>query len=181
MRNGTFYVIEGIDGSGKTTIAHLLAPWLDAVIPDVEMDGEPRRDLLYDVAYYRRYNKRWSERIRGLLETRNVLQVRYIHSNLANEYLVEGELKEEPEDITRPDRIIYLTVDEDELERRLSSREKRSRRESKANIKRLLHAYDTLFAQDDRVLRVDTTAKDERDVVEDILAKLHAEGHTPTT
>ena len=173
MGTGTFYVIEGLDASGKTTVATFLKERLNAVFPQVDMNGAVDENLLYDKNYYRALNKVISSEIKRLLEHHDVIQVRYIYSNIVNEFLVDGRINTQTPGIAEPDHIIYLYTDIDEIERRMGMRDKRSERETRENSKKMMKVYDYIFNNDPRVIRVDTTHKTPEETVEEILQKLN--------
>lgn len=172
MKKHKFIVIEGVDTAGKTSVEKVLLKKLKAITPKVKMKGTPDKSMIYDKEFYREYNKLLSDEIKKLIKLKNVLQVRYIYSNLVNEFLLEDKINKQTPGIIEPDYIIYLVADLDEIEKRFAKRKKRSKRESLENVKKQLEIYGKLFKGDKRVIKVDTTGKKVEETVEEIMRRL---------
>ncbi|MEV5148887.1 AAA family ATPase [Streptomyces sp. NPDC052727] len=170
-----FLALEGIDGSGKTTTARLIArhvrgtgrplsrigqhSWLDPraarVIIDVR-EHRPRRHTPAEIAdaYFR--DKRLQARAIGdLLEHRTVLSDRYVFSDAAYLEALYGIPARETLDRhhaagTRfPDLIIYLDVPVDEAAHRVVTRAKSIRHyENSYTLDQVSGVYRTLLLED---------------------------------
>lgn len=170
-KNNNFYVVEGVDTAGKTSISKILKKRLDAVSPEIKINEKPDKSVIYDKEFYRRYVKKFSEKIKELLKENDVVQERYIYSNIVNEFLVEGKINKIPKDIIKPDKVIYLTADLDEIEKRFSKRKKRSKRESVENVKKMMKVYEKILPKN-KTIKINTTNRKAEDVVDEIIEKI---------
>ena len=146
-----FIVLEGVDGTGKTSVAKGLAKSLNAEyiltpmtpIDDIQVSLAPStsiflrqyvndmRDLKVRFCYYLWAVTHASHRIREILESRSVVCDRYLSSTLAYHAALDPELTEfdvSKLNILRPDYEFLLTVsDEIEWQRRLGMRPNQNR------------------------------------------------------
>ena len=165
MCNNYLFVIEGVDGVGKSTVLHLLAKKLDAIA--IEMpDGVWRkyRHIVEDAnptirfLYYVLANQFASFSIRKFLRKKHVICGRFIHSTKAHHiiygchisrffplWLIANK---------QPDFVYYLTASKQEREMRISERKKN-------NIKDLdsktLEKIDKVFRSLPCMIKIDTT------------------------
>jgi len=172
MKNkNKFYVVEGVDTSGKSSISKLLKEKLNAVSPQIKIEEEPDKSVIYDKKFYRSLVKKFSEKIKELIKKNDVVQERYIYSNIVNEFLLEGKINKIPHDIIKPDKIIYLTADLDEIERRFKKRKKRSKRESVENVKKMMEVYEKILPKT-KTIKINTTNRKPEGVVDEIIERL---------
>ena len=138
---GKFIVIEGLDATGKSTLAEKLAERLDATLlrcparleaPELSkcdlrshFDGRPPAQRR---AYYRAMNLIASEQAEGALHNGHVVMDRYWTSTVAFAVLDDDlHLDREwqgryPPEFRKPDAVILLTVDEENRSKRMYDR-----------------------------------------------------------
>ena len=184
-------VVEGLDGTGKTTLISSLCKELDATLISTppEMfdsrlyEGELRE--FFDSVeqsrrreYYRSANFLASELALIELEKSHVIMDRYWPSTAAFSAMDESdpeweELGTFPKGFVRPDAIILLTVSEEERENRLKNRGElltdeeirlSSKKEARARVLEGLRAFNPI--------EIDTTNLDQKDVLEHCFLKL---------
>ena len=184
-------VIEGLDGTGKSTLISSLCKQLDATLISTppEMfdsrisEGELRE--FFDATeqsrrreYYRSANFLASELALIALEKSHVIMDRYWPSTAAFSAMDESnpeweELGTFPKGFVRPDTIILLTVSEEERENRLKNRgELRTDEEirlssQKENRRRVLEGLRAFSP-----IEIDTTNLHKKDVLEHCFLKL---------
>lgn len=183
-----FIVIEGLDATGKSTLAEKLSIALDAVqlscppeiiVPSLK-NGNARSyfDSLSPLqrrAYYRFSNLVASEQVAKKISQNHVVMDRYWTSTIAFTAMDgvnsnEIELGEYPDELIRPDLLILLTVDEENRLARLEGRgECETQEESELagnNEKRvkILQAYESF-----NPVILDTSSKSPDEVCEEAL------------
>jgi thymidylate kinase len=130
-----FISIEGIDGSGKSTVTKLLAEKLGGVAistpPEImkhirtEYDCNKSRKARYyfyiSVLYF------LDETVRKLMENGHVICDRHIHSTLAYQYPDDEQFPKDINslfrDLQKPEKTIFLTADKTTRRTRILSRE----------------------------------------------------------
>ncbi|GAA0571999.1 dTMP kinase [Paractinoplanes ferrugineus] len=171
-RRYPFIVLEGTDGSGKSTLRRLLHDRLNATGPSCFMVGQfswldpdagrvimaartqrtgySRRDLreayATDVRLHQLHN------IRPALATVPVIADRYIYSHAVYHEVLWGIPMEETlrfhreSDMLRPDAVIFVDTDADIASRRVVTRGQNPRpHENEPTLRRLHRAYQELF------------------------------------
>jgi len=171
MKKPKFVVLRGRPTSGKSSISKLLKERLCAVSPQIKIEEEPDKSVIYDQKFYRSLVKKFSEKIKELVEKNDVVQERYIYSNIVNEFLLEGKINKIPKDIIKPDKIIYLTADLYEIERRFKKRKKRSKRECIENVRKMMKVYEKILPKN-KTIKINTTNRDPENAVNEIIERL---------
>lgn len=175
MSKGKLIVIEGIDGSGKDTIAERLASYLKSYGIDVlvtkepgdAFDGKIREILLTEnVDAYSELFLFLADRRRHVLKTIKpaldrgnwVIAIRFTDSSFAYQGAkgVDGELIDKLNDIAtgglNPDLVILLDIPADEAVKRLEKRGNRDRFEDKDFLARVRQRYLSLSGRDNVVV-----------------------------
>ena len=135
---GKFIVIEGLDATGKSTLAAKLAERLNATLlkcpPRLEAPDLSDTDLrayfddrppVQQRAYYRAANLIASEQVEMALQNGHVVMDRYWTSTVAFAALDDdSDLDQEwqgryPPELRKPDAVILLTVDEENRTKRM--------------------------------------------------------------
>ena len=137
---GKFIVIEGLDATGKSTLVDTLATSLHATLlkcpPQLEAPEFVRdlrsyfddRPSVQRRAYYRAANLIASEHAEVALQKGHVVMDRYWTSTVAFTALdADSNLYQEwhgryPPELRKPDRVILLTVDEENRTKRMQAR-----------------------------------------------------------
>lgn len=190
---GRFVVIEGLDGTGKSTLVSKLANRLKAVQlkcpPRIEASGPPAMDLRSHFdgrpppqrrAYYRAANLVASEQAICALGGSHVVMDRYWPSTVAYGVLDRGfDAKNDcepgyPPELRKPDVLILLTVIEEVRAERMRERkqsfgsEERALAMDKAGRQRVLQRYREFSP-----IEIDTSHKDPAAVLQAALDALH--------
>jgi len=177
-----FLTFEGVDWSGKSTQAGLLAEWLReqgrAVLATREPGGTPIAEAVREVVLHGHDMTPWAEAalyaaaradhvehaIRPALERgEDVICDRYIDSSVAYQgvarALGEDEVLQLNLTVTRgllPDRTFLVLLDADEAQRRGAGQPDRIEREGASFMRRVDEAYRALPARNhDRIVAVD--------------------------
>jgi dTMP kinase len=177
-----FVTFEGVDWSGKSTQAGLLADWLRGqgrtVLSTREPGGTPVGEAVREVVLHGHDMTPWAEAalyaaaradhvehaIRPALERgEDVVCDRYIDSSVAYQgvarALGEEEVLQLNLTVTRgllPDRTILVLLDADEAQRRGEGRPDRIEREGASFMRRVDEAYRALAARhSERIVPVD--------------------------
>ena len=177
-----FVTFEGVDWSGKSTQAGLLAGWLGeqgrTVLATREPGGTPIAEAVRDVVLHGHDMTPWAEAalyaaaradhvehaIRPALERgEDVICDRYIDSSVAYQgvarALGEDEVLQLNLTVTRgllPDRTFLVLLDADEAQRRGAGQPDRIEREGASFMRRVDEAYRALASRHhDRIVAVD--------------------------
>lgn len=177
-RIGKFVALEGIDGTGKSTQAPLLAAKLDAVLvrePGGTPLGEQIRGLLLDertgnissraeALLFLAARAELVEKVvwPALKAGRHVVADRFSGSTLAYQGagrgLAEDELSELDNwatDMVRPDLVVYLALPPDELAIRVRGRAADRMSADQRFLERVRHSFESQLANDRRWVVVD--------------------------
>ncbi len=193
---GKFIVIEGLDATGKSTLANMLAKCLNATLlkcpprlsaPDLSItdlrdyfDSKPSQRRR---AYYRAANLIASEQVGIALEKEHVVMDRYWTSTVAFASLDDDiHLNQEwqgryPPELRKPDVVILLTVDEENRIERMQGRgepvtsEEQDLTQTIAGREAILQTYRTFNPTE-----IDTSNLDPNAVLEVVLKKLEQHG-----
>lgn len=162
MSSGLLIALEGIDGSGKTTIARMIVEWLDRRRFEARYTSEPTRGLfgriLRSMALRSRVDPRLEallfaadriyhlERIIDPLLAKGIIVVsdRYLHSSLAYQSVTTGDprwVEELNKFVRKPDLGIYLDVNPSEGLGRLRRRRRKTRFEDEAFLEKVREKY----------------------------------------
>ena len=196
---GKFIVIEGLDATGKSTLAPKLARYLNATLlacpPQLKkheiLEGNLRshfdcRPPAQRRAYYRAANLIASEQAEVVLQTGDVVMDRYWMSTVAfaaqddDLRFVRKWQGCYPPELLIPDAVILLTVDEENRTKRMSGRgepvtdEERNLEADVARREAVLRTY-RMFGP----IEIDTSDLDPDAVLEAVLATLHEFGKWP--
>ena len=195
-----FVTFEGVDWSGKSTQAGLLAAWLReqgrAVLATREPGGTPIAEAVRDVVLHGHDMTPWAEAalyaaaradhvehaIRPALERgEDVICDRYIDSSVAYQgvarALGEDEVLQLNLTVTRgllPDRTFLVLLDADEAQRRGAGQPDRIEREGASFMRRVDEAYRALAARHhDRIVAVDG-ARPPEEIAEEVREHVRA-------
>ncbi|MEA3379075.1 MAG: deoxynucleoside kinase [Nanoarchaeota archaeon] len=173
------YVLEGVDASGKTTLAKLLAQNIGGAYYSTPPKHYEQASWDFESAtpmerfeYYMGGNYAAKGELVKLLETGPVFIDRYVHSTVVCRSAEMGVNLAIPNDILMPDMIIYLKASWEDIEERLSSRPKRNTHENIKFLQRLAEKYKEYLADFDNIIHVDTTCRNPVIVVNDIISKI---------
>ena len=193
---GKFIVIEGLDATGKSTLAVKLAKHLDATLlkcpPQLVAPELSNTDLrsyfddrpaLQRRAYYRAANLIASEQAEVALQEGHVVMDRYWTSTVAFAALDDdSDLDQEwhgryPPELRKPDIVILLTVDEENRAKRMQGRgepvttEEHNLAADAARRETVLQVYRTFDP-----IEIDTSDLTPDAVLETVLVALHRSG-----
>lgn len=173
-----FISIEGVDGSGKSTITKLLANKLNGIAistpPDImksirsEFDSNKSRKAKY--YFYISGLYLLDESLRQLMKESHVICDRHIHSTLAYQFpddeLFPTDIRNLFPDLQKPEKTIFLTTDQTVRKARILSREKSSglgKNAADYNYEAQELALSRFETMSD-LIRIDTTNSTEVDV-----------------
>ncbi len=172
-----FILFEGTDGSGKTSLAKKMAESTGSIYyynpPEVlrslrNFADESLPHIRYQ--YYLLGNHIAAEEIKELLKTGHVICDWYIFSTIAYHSILLNKELTLP-DIFMPDKIIFVSAEWNEIEKRLNARESTSKYEDLEFLKNVYEQYVRILSPLSNVLKMDTTGKDSEHVVSEILEK----------
>ena len=189
--NSNFIVIEGLDATGKSTLAPRLADRLNATLlqcpPKLEApDLSPKLRAHFDHrppnqrrAYYRAANLIASEIAEASLKTGNVVMDRYWPSTVAfsaldsNSDLIQEWQGCYPLELREPDAVILLTVNEENRRKRMQGRgepltEEEQHLEDIARRDAVLQEYRQF-----EPFEIDTSDRDPDTVLDMVITALH--------
>ncbi len=184
-----FVVFEGVSGSGKTTIAKLLASVVGGIYisPSPEyvayIRGVLGRDRNLDerFAYYLLGNIHCSEVARQIRIFRPVICDRFVHSTVAIHAMlgVSTELDVASLGLLQPDVSFFLlTSDEQERRKRVNSRNKKNKYDVMQEDDEFRRRYVDYFRSIGSFIFIDTAGMSEDDTLAEV--KNHLAGEFPT-
>ncbi len=163
MKNHIFICFEGVDGSGKTTLAKLLAEDLHAQYyyspPEILLSIRSqiqRYDLAVRFQYYLLGNFIASEEVKKMVKKTPVVVDRYVYSTLVFHLPM---MSKEMSEILLPDHIVHVTASWDTIEHRLSQRANRQKGEELPYLQAVAQQYERLFSGLNNVISIDTTSE----------------------
>ncbi|MDP2709153.1 MAG: dTMP kinase [bacterium] len=172
MSPNLFIVIEGVDGSGKSTVAKIVAEKLGAQVIEtpqgwwrkyrylVENSHPTIRFLYYTVA-----NHFSSISIRSILKRNSVVCSRFIHSTKAHHIVYGCKLAYWlPLNMLankKPDLVYYLYVNQVERERRINQRATNTEKDRESKTLKKVHR---IFCKLPGLTRIDTSGISEQEV-----------------
>ncbi len=192
MSPATFIALEGLDGTGKSTVAAALACRLGAELlrtpPAALATVRPLVDAAFDASpgarqlFYAATVAEASDRARRVLGAgRSVVIDRYWFSTVAYARVAAGsiDLSAVEPGLLRPDLTVFLTAAEPLRRQRIRARGATNADErSLLNGEALARCYDELLATPfaGRVLRIDTAARTVEATVQQVRESLAANG-----
>lgn len=185
----TFINFEGLDGTGKTTLAREYAKRSGGVYyytPPEQISGirkfiDTSDDALIKCFYYMMGNAIASKDIKELLKTTNVIADRYIYTTIAYHSLLLGKDIEAPKELLLPDLIIRVTASWEAIEKRIKERKIKNPFEEINHLKKVAEKYDRIFGGLNNVITIDTTNKKPDESLAEISEKLSHYVYSPVT
>jgi dTMP kinase len=182
-----FIVFEGLDGSGKTTLAKMLAKDINALYIStpppclVGKDNMIRNIFDQEVDLYTRFLYYLlgvfytSDLVRNLLKSKSVICDRYIHSTICFHKLmgVKEQIQANNHYLLQPDISFFLYVS-DEKERcdRIKNRDKRTKYDMVKENDTFRERYINYFKKEKEFIFIDTINNNEKGIVENIKKEL---------
>lgn len=178
MKNiGKFIVVEGPDGSGKTTIAKAFAERIHALYFERPRDLKADTLVQHEPEYYENIGRKLSTQIKKKLKKSDVVIARYVYSISALIYANTGIRRPFITDVVTPDLIVYCYAPSDILMDRVKKRSKLgvelySHEKDVNKFKRLCVYYEDLFNNVSNVIRLDTTRNNVAECINEIVIAL---------
>ena len=172
-------MIEGVDGSGKTSIAKLLAEKIDG-----EYYHSPSRKIeflhklanasspLFRYYYFLFGNYISSKEFKKILRKKQLVVDKYIYSTVAFHSEILGKKLELPKNLVTPDIIIYIKADWYLIDKRISERPNRSKYEEIEFLKAVEKEYNRILKPLSNIIQIDTTNKTAEQAVTEITLKI---------
>jgi thymidylate kinase len=174
-----FIVFEGLDGTGKTTLAKLFADKVGGVYyytpPKVLENLRAFADNsspLTKTFYYMLGVAIASEEIKELLKTKSVVADHWIYCTIAFHSVLLGHDLDMPKEILIPDKIVYVTASWDEIKKRLESRETKEKYEEVSYLEEVDRKYQKLFSNQGNVITIDNTFGNLDNMVDFLVKKI---------
>jgi dTMP kinase len=182
-RKFPFIALEGIDGSGKTTCAKIVAEKLNAqyykttssIFEKVRSEIEELKDAKVRFLFYLTATVYASNEIRELLPKKPVVCDRYLYSTLTYHKSLGVDtscLNIDKLRIIRPDFCFYLYADDAVIRERVSKREHKSRSdlelEKNKELQKKIHEEFMILP----LIKIDTTEMDIEETCDKILLKI---------
>jgi len=174
-----FILFEGIDGSGKTTLAKKLAERVMGVyydsppecIRDIRKKGIITSDEIR-LQYYLLGNIIASEEIKSILQTNHVICDRYIYSTMADHSVRLGRDIEIPQNLVFQDHVVYTKSDLKTIEERLLRRDGRIKRGEIRFLEKVAERMEFLLRNNKEVIYLDTTNRNPEELVDSIVNEI---------
>ncbi|KPK72176.1 hypothetical protein AMJ87_05540 [candidate division WOR_3 bacterium SM23_60] len=165
MENVRFIAIDGVIGSGKTSLARVLAPQFHAGIIAEQFDDNPFLEKFYADRRKFAFHTQLYFLMSRYKQQREIAQIDLFHSRVVADYLfakdrifAEINLSEDEfrlydkiyalieHDIPRPDIVLYLQATPEFLYKRIKQRDRHFEREIEFEyVEELCNAYNTFF------------------------------------
>lgn len=178
MSKNYFIVVEGIDGTGKTSVAKELAQRLNGkyytcppkiILPFRKIADKSPYKLRY--IYYLLGNYIAQLEIKSLLKHTTVVCDWYIFSTVAyHSVLLKRQLR--IPNIFMPSMVVYLGASISQISSRLAKRATNSKFENLDFLEKVKLRYEELISGQNNVIKVDTTDKTVEVSVKQILENL---------
>lgn len=172
-------VVEGVDGTGKTSIAKVLAKKIGGIYYH---SPSQKIEFLHKIAnaspailrywYFSFGNYISSQEFKRLLKKQHVVVDKYIYSTTAFHSIMLNKPLKLQTQLLLPDFIIYTQADFDVVDKRINSRPSRSIYEELEFLKAVSKKYDQLLGLSENVIRIDTTNKTAEQSVSEIITKI---------
>jgi thymidylate kinase len=179
MNKNKFVVVEGVDGTGKTSIAKALAEKMDGFYyhsPSKKIEFLHRlanaSPAILRYWYFSLGNFISSREFKKLLKRQSVIVDKYIYSTAAFHSIMLNKSLRLQKHLLLPDLIIYVHADFNVVDKRINSRPSRSKYEELEFLKAVSKKYDQLLESSKNVIRIDTTNKTVEQSVLEINAKI---------
>ena len=163
MKN-KFYLFEGIDGSGKSTLAKKFAKLIKgiyyytppkAILPLRHYADSSSPKIRYQ--FYQLGNYIANDEISKILKSKDVVVDRYVYGTAAYHSALLNKGLQIPNDLLLPDKIIYITASFEKIKQRLKERKSVNKYEKLEFLKKVIKRYDSILADSNNVLKIDTT------------------------
>lgn len=149
----SLYVFEGVDGTGKTSLAKSFAKKINGEyykgIPKIfrPLKNFVDRKLPPQIRYkfYLLGNKIMYRELKSLLKDKNVVVDQYVYCTVAFHTVSLNKKLKNPAPPITPKIIFYLTAPWNEIDRRLNERGKRKQLEELAYLQKVDKIYKQLF------------------------------------
>ncbi len=170
-------VFEGIDGTGKTTLANMLAKEIDA-----QYYKTPPKEILpiekfiknslppVRLQYYRLANAIAEQELGKVLKKQNVVCDRYIYSTLSYQSAAMGEPIKAPGTL-KPDFIVYTKANFNVVKKRLSMRKTTDYTEAIPFLKKVLKNYSKYLPKKNLIV-IDTSKDNEQESFIKIMSQI---------
>ena len=173
-----FILFEGIDGSGKTSLAKELAKRINGTYyynpPEIirhlrSYADNSNPEIRFQ--YYLLGNYIADMEIRELLQKNHVVCDWYVFSTIAYHEILLNRKLQMP-GLLMPDKIIFATADWDELEKRIKIREYISKYEEIPFLMKVKKTYDDIFSKMKNVININTTTKNPKELIGNLIKEL---------
>ena len=173
-----FILFEGVDGSGKTTLAKKLADRIGGIYYDSppECIRDLRKSIITSdeirLQYYLLGNIIASEEVKRVLQTDHVVCDRYIYSTIADHSIRLGRDINIPQSLVFPDYIVYTRSSLRTIEERLLKRDGKIKKGEIEFLDKVAQKMESLLRDRDNVFYLDTTDKNPEELIDLILRNI---------